>query len=149
MTRRQREAGESRIGLWLTPVHYRVEEAAPRRKWDAWQESLGVKVSPLVHAFWHETYVDLMRVSIKHCWGSIPRTLHHQRDNCPTDHAISYLNELAVHHPTSEAWDELVWLPMAVTPQVPTEAEPYGYCQGQAVDLGPMMLAVQFWVADE
>ena len=47
----------------------RVGEAAHRRKWDARRESLEVKASPLVRAFWHENDIDLMRVSIKHCWG--------------------------------------------------------------------------------
>ena len=37
---------------------------------------------------------------------------------------------------------------MAV-PLALTEAELYGYCRGQAVDLGPVMLATQFWVAEE
>ena len=30
-----------------------------------------------------------------------------------------------------------------------TKAESYGYCQGQVVDLGPMMLGAQFWVTEE
>ena len=34
-------------------------------------------------------------------------------------------------------------------PCVPTEAESYGYCQGQVVDLGPVMPAVQFYVTEE
>ena len=38
---------------------------------------------------------------------------------------------------------------MAATPQVPTEAESYSYCRGQAVDLGPVMPAAQFWVTNE
>ena len=88
-------------------------------------------------------------VSIKHCWAPTPRTLHHQRDNGTTAHVISYLDELAVHHPTRKAWDELVWLSMAATPQVPTEAKSYGYCHGQVVDLGPVMPAVQFKVTNE
>ena len=30
-----------------------------------------------------------------------------------------------------------------------TEAEPYGYCRGQAIDLGPVMLVAQLRVTDE
>ena len=30
-----------------------------------------------------------------------------------------------------------------------TEAEPYGYCHGQTIDLGPVMLAAQLRVRDE
>ena len=84
-----------------------------------------------------------MRAKIKYCWGPTPRTLCHQRDSSPTAHVISYLDDLAVHHPTSEAWDKLVWLPMAVTLQVPTEAKSYNYCQDQAVDLDSIILGNQ------
>ena len=126
-----------------------VGEVAHRRKYDTWQEALEIKASPLVCAFWCETDVDLTIVSVKCCWEPTPRTLHHQRDNGPTAHVISYLNELAVCLPTSEAWDEMVWPTMVATPQVPTEAESYGNCWGQVVDLGSMMLAVQFHVTNE
>ena len=43
----------------------------------------------------------------------------------------------------------MVWPTMATIPHALTEAEFYGYCQGQAVDLGPMMPAAQFWVMEE
>ena len=43
----------------------------------------------------------------------------------------------------------MVWPTMVVTPRIPTEAESYGYCQGQAVDLGPMMPTVQFHVTNK
>ena len=36
-----------------------------------------------------------------------------------------------------------------VTLHVPTKAESYGYCQGQAVDLSPVMPAVQFRVTNK
>ena len=93
-----------------------VEEATHGRKWDTWQEALEIKASPLVHAFWHKTDVDLMMVSIKHYWEPTLRTLHHQRDNSPTNHVISYLNKLAVCLPTSEAWDKMVWPTIVATP---------------------------------
>ena len=38
---------------------------------------------------------------------------------------------------------------MVAIPWALTEAELYGYCHGQAVDLGPVMLAAQFQVTDE
>ena len=38
---------------------------------------------------------------------------------------------------------------MAAIPRAPTEAELYGYCQGQVVDLGPVMPAAQFRVKEE
>ena len=127
----------------------RVGKAAHRRKWDTWRETLEIKALPLVRAFWHKTDVDLTVVSITHCWWPIPGTLHHQIDNGPTAHVISYLDELAVCLPTSEPWDKLVWPTMAAIPRVPTKAESYGYCRGQAVDLGPVMPAAQFRVTNE
>ena len=81
--------------------------------------------------------------------GASPRTLHHQRENGRTAHIISYLDELVVCVPTREAWDEMVWPTMAEILCVPTEAECYGYCQGQAVGLGPMMPAAHFHVTEE
>ena len=89
----------------------RVGKAARIRKWDARQEALEIKASPLVHAFWYETEIDLTMASIKRCWEPTPGTLHHQRDNGPTAHIISYLNELAVRITTSEAWDKMVGQP--------------------------------------
>ena len=107
-----------------------VDEAALGRKWESRREALEIKASPLVRAFWHETDVDLMMASVKLCWEPTPRTLYHQRDNGPTTHVISYLNELAVRVPTLEAWDQMVWPTTVAILCVLTEAESYGYCQG-------------------
>ena len=87
--------------------------------------------------------------SVKLCWDPAPRTLYHQRENGPTAHVISYLDELAVRIPTLEAWDQMVWPTTAVILHVPTEAEYFGHCQGQASDLSPVMPAVQFCVTEE
>ena len=38
---------------------------------------------------------------------------------------------------------------MVAIPWALTEAELYGYCHGQGVDLGPVMPAAQFWVTNE
>ena len=43
----------------------------------------------------------------------------------------------------------MVWPTTAAIPYVPTEAKFYGYCLGQAVDLGPLMPAMQFCVTEE
>ena len=43
----------------------------------------------------------------------------------------------------------MVWPTTVVILRVPTEAESYGYCQGQVVDLGPVMPAVQFCVTEK
>ena len=126
-----------------------VGEVACRRKWEARREALEIKASPLVCAFWCETDVDLTMASIKRCWEPAPRTLHHQRENGPTAHVISYLDELAVCVPTRESWDQMVWPTTVVILFIPTEAKSYGYCRGQAVDLGPVIPAVQFHVTEE
>ena len=124
-------------------------EAACGRKWESMREALEIKASLLVRAFWHETDVDLTMASVKLCWEPAPRALYHQKDNGPTTHVISYLDELAVCVPTLKAWDQMVWPTMVAILCALTKAKLYGYCQGQAVDLGPMMPAAQFWVTEE
>ena len=127
-----------------------VGEAACGWKWE-WprREALEVKAYPLVHTFWHKMGVDLTVASIKLCWEPIPRALYHQRESGPTAHIITYLDELAVHVPSLDAWDQLVWPTTVAIPHALKEAELYGYCWGQVVDLGPMMPAAQFWVMEE
>ena len=51
--------------------------------------------------------------------------------------------------PTLDAWDQFVWPPSAAIPQTATQAEQYGYCHGNAVDLGTVMPAMKFRVTDE
>ena len=126
-----------------------VGEVARGRNWELRREALEIKASQLVCAFQRKTDVDLMMASVKHCWEPAPRTLHHQRENGPTAHVISYLNKLAVHVPTREAWDQMLWPTTVVIPHVPTKAKSYGYCWGQAVDLGPVMPATQSRVTEE
>ena len=115
---------ESHTGSWPTPaccsgwVRWPTEESGGQGG-----KSQRLKPPPLVHAFWHKTDVDLIMVSIKHCWEPAPRTLHHQRENGPTAHIISSLDELAAHIPTREAWDQMVWPTTVVIPHVPTEAD--------------------------
>ena len=127
-----------------------VGEVAHGWKWE-WpmREALEVKASPLVCAFWCKTGADLTVASIKLCWESAPRALYRQRESGPTTHVITFLDELAVRAPSLNAWDQLVWLPTVAILWALTEAELYGYCHGQAVDLGPMMLVAQFWVTEE
>ena len=127
-----------------------VGEVAHGRKWE-WprREALEIKASLLVCAFWHETDVDLMMASVKLCWEPTPRALYHKRDNGPTTHVISYLDKLAVCIPTLEAWNQMVWLTMVAILCALTEAESYGYCQDQVVDLGPVMPMAQFQVMEE
>ena len=128
----------------------RVGEAVHMRKWE-WpvREALEVKVSPLVHTFWEETGVDLTVVCIKLCWEPAPRAIYRKREDGSIAHIITFLDELAVRVPSIDTWGQLVWPPTAAVLWTLTEAELYGYCHGQVVDLGPMMWAAQFRVLDE
>ena len=75
--------------------------------------------------------------------------MYRKRENSPTAHVITFLDELAVWVPSLDTWDQFVWLPGVALPRALTEAELYGYCCGQAVDLSPVMLAARFWVMEE
>ena len=127
-----------------------VGEVACREKWE-WpaREALEVKVSPLVHAFWEETCTDLTVACVKLCWEPAPRAIFCKREEGPVAHVITFLDELAVWVPSLDTWDQFVWLPTMAIPQALTEAELYGYCYGQAVDLEPVMPMPQFRVMDE
>ena len=127
-----------------------VGKAARRWKW-VWptREALEVKVSPLVHAFWEETSMDLTVACIKLCWEPAPRTIYCKREDGPIAHVITFLDELVVWVPSLDAWDQLVWPPVVAIPWALAEAELYGYCHSQVVVLGPMMLVAQFRVTDE
>ena len=127
-----------------------VDEAAHGQKW-VWpmREALEVKVSPLVHAFWEETGMDLTVASTKLCWEPTPRAIHCKREDGPIAHVITFMDELAVRVPSLDAWDQLVWPPAVAVLWALTEAELYGYCCGQAVDLDPVMPVAQFRVTDK
>ena len=64
-------------------------------------------------------------------------------------YVITFIDELAIRVPSLDAWDQFVWPPAMAIPQALTGAEPYGYCCSQALDLGPVMSAVQLRVTDE
>ena len=125
-----------------------VGEAACGWKWE-WpaREALEVKVPPLVRAFWEETGADLTVAYIKLCWEPTPRALFHKRQVGPVAHVITFLDELAVQVPSLDTWDQLVWLPAVAVPRTLTQAELYGYCQGQVVDT--VRPVAQFRVTDE
>ena len=127
-----------------------VGEAAHGWKWD-WPvgKTPEVRVSPLVHAFWEETGADLTMACVKLCWEPAPRGIFCKREEGPVAYVITFIDELAIRVSSLDAWDQFVWLLATAMPQALTEAEPYGYCHGQAVDLGPVMLAAQLRVTDE
>ena len=108
-----------------------------------------VRVSPLVHTFWEETGVDLNMACVKLCWELPPRSIFQKRERGPVAYAITFVDELAIWVPSLDAWDQFIWPLAAAMPQALMEAEQYGYHRGQAIDLRPVMLAMQFRVMDE
>ena len=142
--------GEPHWFMTYSRALQQVGEAAHGQKWE-WptREALEVKVSPLVYTFWEETGADLTVACIKLCWEPTPRAIYHKREDGPIAHVITFLDELVVWVPSLDAWDQLVWPPMASIPWALTEAELYGNCHSQVVDLGPVILVAQFQVTDE
>ena len=128
----------------------RVCEAAHRWKWE-WPvgKTPEVRVSLLVHTFWEETGADLTMACVKLCWEPVPRGIFCKRDKGPVVYVITFVDELAIWVPSLDTWDQFLWLPAMAMPWALTEAEPYGYCHGQAVDLRPVMLAAQLRVTDK
>ena len=64
-------------------------------------------------------------------------------------HAITFVDDVAVHVPSLDAWDQFVWPLGVAMPRATTEVEQYSYHRGQAADLGPVMPATQFRVTDK
>ena len=139
--------------LWFMAYSHtlhRVGEVAHGWKWE-WQvgKTPEVRVSPLVHAFWEETGMDLTVACIKLCWEPPTRGILCKREEGPVAYVITFIDELAIWVPSLDAWDQFIWLPAAAVSQALTEAESYGYCCSQTVDLRPVMPVVQLRVMDE
>ena len=134
--------------LWFAAYSHALQwvgEAAHRWKWEWPVEKMpAVRVSPLVHAFWEETGVELTAVCIKLCWELLLRSTFRRRERGPVAYAVTFVDELAIQVPSLDAWDQFVWPPAAAMPWAPMEVEQYGYRHGQAIDLGPVMLVMQF-----
>ena len=81
--------------------------------------------------------------------GALPRGIFRKREEGPVAYVITFIDELAIWVPSLDAWDQFVWLPAVAVPWAFTEAEPYGYCHGQAVDLGLVMPVAQLRVTDK
>ena len=120
-----------------------VGEAARRWKWE-WHvgKTPEVRVSPLVHAFWEETGVNLTTACIKLCWEPPPRGIFWKQEEGPIAYVITFIDELTIWVPSLDAWDQFIWLPAAAMPWAFMEVKPYGYCHRQAIDLGPVMPVV-------
>ena len=59
------------------------------------------------------------------------------------------MDELVIQVPSLDAWDQFIWLLAVAMPRALTEVEQYGYPHSQAIDLRPVMLAVQLRKTDE
>ena len=99
-----------------------------------------VRVSPLVHAFWEETGVEVTAACVKLCWELPLRSVFRRRERGLVAYAITFVDELAMWVPSLNAWDQFIWPPAAAMPWATTEVEQYGYRCSQAIDLGPIML---------
>ena len=133
--------------LWFEAYSHalqRVGEATCGQRWQ-WPKGKAqeVGVSPLVRAFQEETGVELAISCTRLCWELPPRGVFRRRERGTISHAITFLDDVAMRVPTLDAWDQFVW------PRATTEVEQYGYHRGNAVDLGPVMPAMQFRVTDE
>ena len=89
-----------------------------------------VRVSPLVHAFWEETGVDLTATCIKLCWELPPRSIFRRRERGLVAYAITFVDELAIQVPSLDAWDQFIWPPAVAMPRALVEAEQYSYHRG-------------------
>ena len=128
----------------------RVREATHGRCWQwpkgkAWE----VGVSPLVRVFWEETGIELAASCTRLCWELLLRGVFRRRERGTISHVITFLDDMAVHIPMLDAWDQFVWLPSVAVPQAAMEVEQHGYHHGHAVDLSPVMPVMEFWVMDE
>ena len=112
-------------------------------------EGAGGGVSPMVRAFWEETGVELITSCMKLCWELPLGGVFRRRERGVISHVITFLDDVAVHVPSLDAWDQFVWLLGAAMPQATMEVEQYGYHRGHAIDLSPVMPATQFRVTDE
>ena len=139
--------------LWFSAYSralQRVGEAVCGRQWQwAWGKVPEIGVFPLVRAFWEETGVELAASCTKLCWELPPRGVFRRRERGAVSHAITFMDDVAVHIPSLNARDQFVWPPGAAVLQATMEVEQYGYRCGHAIDLSPVMPVTQFRVTDE
>ena len=128
----------------------RVREAV-HGPWWQWPKGKAkeVKVSPLVRAFWEATGIELTASCTRLCWELPPRGVYRRRERGTISPMITFLDDLAVHVPSLNAWDQFVWPPSAAMPWAATEVEQYGYHHGNAMDLGTVMPVMEFRVTNK
>ena len=67
-----------------------------------------VGISPLVRVFWEETGTEPTASCTKLCWELPPRGVFRRRERGAISHAITFLDDLAMHVPILDAWDQFV-----------------------------------------
>ena len=82
-------------------------------------------------------------------WELLLRGVFRRRERGVILHMITFLDDMAVHVPMLNAWDQFVWLPSVAMPCATMEVEQYGYHHGNAIDLSPVMPVMEFRVTDE
>ena len=145
--------GEVDNSLWFevySRALQRVRETVCGHRWQwlkgkAWE----VTVSPLVRVFWEETDVEPAASCTRLCWELQPRSVFRRRERGAISHAITFLDDMAVHIPTLDVWNQFIWPPSAAVPRAVMQVEQYGYCHGNTVNLSAVMLAMEFRVTDE
>ena len=128
----------------------RVEEAVCGRRWQ-WPKGKAqeIAVSLIVRAFWEETDIEPAASCTRLCWELQPRAVFRRRERGAVSHTITFLDDMAVHTPTLDAWDQFVWPAIVAVPRSATQTEQYGYRHGNAIDLGAVMPETEFRVTDE
>ena len=116
--------------LWFEVYSHafqRVGEVLCGQQWQ-WPKGKAqeVAVSPIVRAFWEETGMEPAASCTRLCWELQPRAVF-RRERSTVLHLITLLDDMAVHTPTLDAWDQFIWPPSAAIPQTATQAEQYGY----------------------
>ena len=64
---------------------------------------------PLVRAFWEETGIELAASCTKLCWELPLRGVFRRRERGAISHVITFLDDVAMHVPSLDAWDQFVW----------------------------------------
>ena len=83
------------------------------------------------------------------CWEPKTRAVFRRRERGTVSHAITFLDDMAVHTPMLDAWDQFIWPPIVAVPWSAMQAEQYGYHYRNTIDLGAVMPATEFRATDE
>ena len=96
-----------------------------------------------------ETGIELATSCTRLCWELLPRGVFRRRERGTVSHAITFLDDMAVHVPTLNAWDQFIWPPSVAMSRAATEVEQYGYHHRNTMDLDVVMPAMEFRVTDK